>query len=89
MIWTIKPAPGRNQEWHRHFAWFPVCVTPGLNPVPATYAWLETVERCWEVFEDSRFDDRWEYRRLERVPPGGGDEEMWSRFGDERNQGRP
>lgn len=42
MRW-IADRKGDSRDWHPYFAWFPVWTDEG------DCAWLETVERKWEV----------------------------------------
>lgn len=86
MKWRDKVKYYPSSEWHTWFAWFPVNVR-GYQAYPGTYIWLENVERRYRVGETGWDSNRWEYREIERVPPGGGDQEMWDRFNDLTHQG--
>ena len=46
----------RGRNWRKWFAWYPI-----KDYIGCTWAWLETVER--------RFNVGWEYRVLDRQKP--------------------
>ena len=56
---TRAERDAKAREWHRWFAWHPVCTTAG-------YCWLEYVERRGEYIASYVDDWMWEYRAVEK-----------------------
>jgi hypothetical protein len=58
--------PLNRKEWHRWFAWLPVCVPMFCDPGPRRWVWLETVERREvDVWMPDGSTPHWEYRIVE------------------------